>query len=486
VTAMELRFASNTLDLFDSGRLAFPISYTNAQAAMYLIAFWPAIALAARRRTHVLLRSFGVGAATAVLAGWLLAQSKGAVIALVVSAVVFFALSPMRLRVLVPTLIPVALVAIASGPLTAPYRAGDDVVEQTAIQHGGTTMLWLTALGVAVGFVYAVADRRVTVSARTNRLLGIVALAAVAASLVAGVSAFLVTVDKPADFFADRWNALKHTPAGDPNSTHLLTLGSNRYDYWRVALGEFRDHPLAGDGARSFGPVYLQKRESPETPARAHSLPIEVLMEDGIVGFVLLCGAIGVPLALAARRARRRRVAAAAAFAGGLYWLVHALGDWIWTFPAAGVPFFVLLGIGASSGDEALLRRRKARPGAVAALIVALVAFTPVWLSATLTSRGTQTGSLNDLRWAERFDPLSVEPLVARALLAPTARDRILPLEKAIDKQPRSAAIQFLLGEAYLEADRRAEAVRALEEAERLDPRDPFIRRALRRARKRS
>jgi hypothetical protein len=481
-TALQLRFASNTLDLFDSGRLAFPISYTNAQAAMYLVAFWPAIALAARRRTHLLLRALGVGAATALLCGWLLAQSKGGMIALVVSTIVFFWICPARLRVLVPTLIPAALVAIAFDPLTAPYRAETDQALRHAIRHGGTTLLWVTAVGALAGLVYALIDRRRTVSDRVHRLAGYAALAALAAGIVVGVAMFFVTVDRPGHWFAKQWNAIKHKPTG-AQTTHLLTLGSNRYDYWRVALTEFRDHPFAGDGARSFGPVYLQKRHSPETPARAHSLPIEVLMEDGIVGLLLLAGAVGIPLSIAAGRAKRRRVPAAAAFAGGVYWLVHAGGDWIWTFPAVGVPLFLLLGIGASPDEEALVRRRKARPGAIVALAVAVLAFTPVWLSAKLTNRGSDVGSLADLRWAQRLDPLSVEPLIAKASLAPTAAARIPPLEQAIDKEPRSAPLQFLLGEAYLDVGRRVDAVRALEEAQRLDPLDPFIRRALQRAR---
>jgi hypothetical protein len=485
-TGLQLRFGSNTLDRFDSGRLASPISYTNAQAAMYLIAFWPAIMLTSRRGTHVLVRCLSTGAATAMLAGWLLAQSKGAAIALVVSAVALFAIFPARLRLLIPTLIPVALVAIAFDPLTAPYRSESDPERFQAIRDAGMTLLWLSALGVAVGLVYVVIDRRVTVSDRLHRLAGGAALAALVAGIVVGVAAFFVTVDRPGHFFEEQWSALKHRPRGDARSTHLITLGSNRYDYWRVALNEVRDHPFAGDGARSFGPVYLQKRDSPETPARAHSLPLEVLMEDGIIGLFLLCGALGVPLWIAAKRARGRRGPAAAAFAGGVYWIVHASGDWIWTLPAAGVPLLCLLAIGAAPDEEIILRRRKARPAAVAALAVALLAFVPVWISAKLTDRGAETGSTTDLRWAERLDPLAVEPFLVRASLASTPQARIPPLEQAVDKQPRSAAVQFLLGEAYLEAGRRSDAIRALEEARRLDPREPFIQRALDRARKRS
>jgi hypothetical protein len=485
-TALQLRFGSNTLDLFDDGRLAWPISYTNAQAAMYLIAFWPAIVLAARRGTNVLLRSLAVGAATAMLAGWLVAQTKGAAIALAVSAIVLFGIFPGRLRLIMPTLIPAALVALAFAPLTAPYRADTDAVEFNAVRDAGMTLLWLSAVGVGLGLVYALVDRHVSLTPRLHRLAAAFAVTALAAGLAAGVGAFFVHVDRPAHFFEEQWNEFKGEPTRDSRDTHLLTLGSERYDFWRVALGEFRDHPIAGDGARAFGPVYLQKRASPETPARTHSLPLEVLMEDGVVGFILLCGGIGVPLAIATRRTRQRRATGAAAFAGGTYWLVHSFGDWIWTFPAAGVPFFLLLAIGASPDKESLLRSRKARPAAVVVLLIALLAFAPVWISAKLTSRGAETGSTTDLRWAERLDPLSVEPLLAKASIAPTPRARIPLLERAVDKQPRSSVVHLLLGEAYLEAGRREDAIRSLEEARGLDPRELFIQRALERARRRA
>ena len=33
-----------------------------------------------------------------------------------------------------------------------------------------------------------------------------------------------------------------------------LTIGSNRYDFWRVAVHEFAHHPVAGIGARDADP----------------------------------------------------------------------------------------------------------------------------------------------------------------------------------------------------------------------------------------
>src|SRR6266487_5688266 len=52
-----LRFGSDQPDHFYSGRLSFPISYPNAQAAVFLIGFWPALVLAAQRGRGLLVRA---------------------------------------------------------------------------------------------------------------------------------------------------------------------------------------------------------------------------------------------------------------------------------------------------------------------------------------------------------------------------------------------------------------------------------------------
>src|SRR5262249_28915426 len=153
-----------------------------------------------------------------------------------------------------------------------------------------------------------------------------------------------------------------------------------RYDFWRVAGDEFADHPFAGIGQHGFAAAYLVKGRSTETPQRAHSVFLDQLSETGITGFIFLLVGIGPPLVLIARRARGS-IIHAGILGAGVYWLVHASGDWIWTFPAIGVPLFVLLGIGSARQSPKLLSPRVGVPAAVAVALVALLAFVPPWLS---------------------------------------------------------------------------------------------------------
>ena len=81
------------------------MTYTNGAAAMFLVGFWPALVLAARREVPRAARAGGLAAAAATLAAWLVTQSKGGGIALGLSAVAVLAVSRDRLRLLVPTAI---------------------------------------------------------------------------------------------------------------------------------------------------------------------------------------------------------------------------------------------------------------------------------------------------------------------------------------------------------------------------------------------
>ena len=287
-----------------------------------------------------------------------------------------------------------------------------------------------------------------------------------AAAIVAGTVVALERVD-----LAHEWRAFKNAPTNSASS-HLLQLGSYRYDIWRVALHEFRDHPVAGIGSRGFGAAYLVERHSPDTPARAHSFELDVLSELGIVGVVLL--AVGfVPFLIpVVRRTRARDPAATAAFGGATYWLAHGSVDWLWTVPACGVPFFLLLGAGGAGDERPLLPRRAGLISAGLVVAVVLVVFVPPWLSSRLTVEG-------DVTWAKRLDPLAVNPYLVAAARAPTPQAALVPLQAAVRKQPWVVELRFQLAEGYERAGRRAAARRELLAAKRIDPREPRLDEAL-------
>jgi hypothetical protein len=470
--AAVLGFGSDPVARFSGGRLYFPITYANAQGAFFALAFWPAVLLAAQRGSGLLLRVAMTGSAATLLAAVTLTQSKGAAIGLAGSLLVLLAASPARLRLLLPVSIALAIDAVAFRPLTEPFRNGS----ATAARHAGSAVLAAGAAGLAAGVAYALLVRRVDPGERARRLIGRGAGALAVLAVLALAGGFFATVSHPGRWAGDRWQSFKHLSQNETGGSHFVNLGSNRYDYWRVAVGEIEHHPLAGCGARCFGPAYLIHRRTHESPARAHSLPLEVLAEQGIVGFALLAGALGLLLTALWRLARSRNAVATAALGTATVWLVHSLVDWIWTFPAVTATAFAIVGVGLAHG-QARLAPRAARAGAAVTAAVVVLAFVPTELGGWLTEHG-------DARWAGRFDPVSAAPVIAQALQARTADEEVRLLREAARREPRVVATQYFLGVAYLNLGRRAEARAQLERALRLDPHNPSVLHALALARR--
>jgi O-Antigen ligase len=333
-------------------------------------------------------------------------------------------------------------------------------------------------VGAALGIAYAVADRRLELGAARRRLIGRSVLALCVAGLAAGAIAFFASVPAPGAWVSRQWTSFKHMHSAQSASSHLTSLGSNRYDFWRVALDETAAHPLRGIGARGFYSAYLEHRRSSETPLRAHSLYLDVLAESGIPGLLLLLLGLGAPLVFVARRLSQP--CAVAAFGAATYFLAHAAVDWIWTVPVVGAFAFLFLGIGCAGGDSRPLPRRAAIATAVAAVAAALLAFAPPWLAhryvLAAESSSAPAADLSHARW---LDPLSLEPYWASWSLATTDSGRIDALQGAHRVEPKSVAVLYQLGLVYLHSNQRAKAAAVLSRAHTLDPREPSIRKAL-------
>ena len=474
-TGAVLAFGESPQEHFRGGRLYFPITYVNAEAALALVGVWPALALAARRDGSPAWRATGLAAAVACLGVWFLTQSAGGGVALVASAVIVLAVARERLRLLVPAALAGGLAALAARPLTEPYRA-DGLDLENALRDAGKALLLVTVAAAVVGVAYALADRRVSLSHRTRHLVGRAALVAVLVGALSGAAAFVAVTGDPSGFVQERWDALGKDPELESESSHFASYGSERPDIWRVALTAFREHPAAGVGARGFGTVYSELGRTEKHPERAHSLPLDVLAETGLVGIALLALGIMPLLAIAIRS--RATPWGVAALGGGSYWLAHAAGDWLWTVPSLGLSFFLLLGIAASNddGDRRELGRRTTIAAGAAVAAVALLAFAPPWLSARFTEHALRSGDPGGLRLARRLDPLSISPYLAQSALAESPAEAIPPLRRALEREPRSAPLHLLLSNQYRAAGRTADARAELLIARRLDPHSEWAR----------
>jgi hypothetical protein len=189
--------------------------------------------------------------------------------------------------------------------------------------------------------------------------------------------------------------------------------------WWKQAWRGFEHHALAGTGAGTFHLTNLLYRTSYlDETIEPHSLPLQFLSETGVVGFVLLVGAVLVLLWPGWKRAGPEL--ALALFLPA--YLLHSLVDVDWDFVAVSAPAF--LAAGALAGRPVPAPARRASGFAVlAASGAALLAFGALllpWLSARWTNdaEGSVDGA-KIVRLAKRarsVDPLSAEAVWAQAL----------------------------------------------------------------------
>ncbi len=527
--------------LLPGGRLIYPAGYANADAAQWLIAFWPALLLARSPRLPWGLRGALAGGAVLLAEVALLSQSRGALYATPVMLVLVFALLPGRVRTFA-LLAPVAAGIGAAAP--AVLRVGDRVSalegalgsgaqsaaarnsataaahSAAAAVHGATAAILLSAfaVGAVVAAGAALESRRAlapAAAARVHRAVVAVAVAVLVALLTGGWAA----AGDPVARARHAWDTFKSPKGYGANSGggSRLTggLGSNRYDFYRVALDEFAAHPVVGIGADNYAEQYLAHGRSDETPHYPHSVELRTLTETGLVGAALAVLGLGAAL-VASRRVLARhpdplaRSVAAAAVGGFAYWVVHGSFDWFWEFAGLGAPAFALLGLacalaprgsptaayapapreavqGARVVSRGWRRRSPILLGAIFAL-AATASLTAPWPSSLQVQSAARIWTeaprqaYARLDGAARLNPLSDEPYVVAGSIA-LRRDELERAERefalALRRTPDGAYATLERGAIASARGERGRALELLARAARLNPRDPLTREAL-------
>lgn len=482
--------SSNPGEHFIGGLFVEPVGYHNASAALFLLPFWPALLLASRRELPAVVRGVLLGTAALLAELSLLAQSRGSIVAFAISAALFFAIVPRRTRALL-ALLPVGLAVVLSLPeLLDVYREVGGEAHDEAMSAAGRALASSFAALVAFGLVWAVVDRRITLTPRVSgvasRSLGALSLGVVIAALV------MVAPADPRARAASAWDEFRagYRPESEPATSHFTKgLGTNRYDFWRVALGEFREAPIAGIGADNFEIPYLRERRSDEEPLYPHSIEVQVLSQTGLLGSAAFLAFVAAAIFAASRAWTLdpfgRAVAASAAVACA-YWAAHGSVDWLWEVPALGAPALACLGMAAGLArprprDESAVR------GGVLLLVPAAAAAVSLvlpWLAVKQTQAAAAVWSsdpelaFDRIERARRLNPLAEHPDLVAGAIASRLGD--LPrmrtsFEDALARNPQSWYAELELALAAAVSGRREAALHHLERAETLNPREPAI-----------
>jgi hypothetical protein len=501
--------------VFLDARLDSPLGYPNASAALFLIGTVTSLGLAAQRSVPPWARALLLAGATATLQVAVLCESRGWLFSLPIVLVLALIAIPGRVRFALSSLLPAAGAIVALPSLLDVFHRADaartaaagraELVD--AAGHAVPIALVACAVVLVAGFLLALADRRLIVPSRVgtsaNRVAAGLAVLAVLGGVAAGLAA---THGRPDQKIANYWDRSNGYHPGDPGSSRFGLAGSNRPDFWRVALAAWADHPIGGLGQDNWSATYLRERHSGEQPRWTHSIELRLLAHTGIVGFALFAAALAAAL-VAATRGRRRRDRVSGAFAAAgllplIVWLVHGSVDWLWEFPALSGPAFAFLALGgpllrqpAGDAETAAPPARAARPAAriaalaagVALLLAAAVLALPYLSQRDVAAaardwQADPAGALAQLDRAAELDPLSSDPgqfggVIALELDRPDDARRRFGDAIARDDGNWFAYFGRALAETALH--QRTAARADLMRARALDPGEPLVRAAL-------
>lgn len=506
IVAVRILGAGDLADWFAGDRLVEPAGYANAQAATWLMAVWPCVALAAAPRVPLAARALLAGGAVLLVDLALLSLSRGAVLSLPIVLVLFLALAPHRLRHLA-VLAPVGLAVAVTAPLALDVgpalRAGTGEVAAVrealrAALAASAVVGLVVAVAVPLGRRWAAEDRFGPDTAGRARRAWAVA-APVGLALTAVVA--LVVAGNPVTRGIDAWESFRDGyEARGAAESRLGELGSNRSDFYRVALDAFAEQPVRGVGLDNYQAAYLRLGEARETPRYAHSWPLSVLAQLGLAGALLAAvwlAATGWAVAAALRRADELATAVAAgAVFGFAGFLVHGAGDWFWEYPPLGLPAFALLGIALALVPARAAPRSRAAAGALAggivvACAVAALSYAAPWAAERDTRAAGAEWPADPLRAFERVDraarlnPLGAGPYLTGGTIA-TRRGTLRVADRyfaaALARNPGSAYAALQRGAIASALGDEARAVALLRRAVALDPRNEVAAAALREA----
>jgi hypothetical protein len=240
------------------------------------------------------------------------------------------------------------------------------------------------------------------------------------AVLLVGASAIVVVLVVGAIEAGSAWRSFTSSAQVSNSAGRFGSASSNyRWVWWQQAWHGFEHHVLAGTGAGSFQLTNLRYRTSfLDATLEPHSLPLQLLSEAGVIGFLLFAAAA---LALLLRGHGRKGPELALALMFPAF-LLHSLVDVDWDFAAVSVPAF--LAAGALAGRAAPARRASgfAVLAYSGAALLAFGALVLPWLGNRWTGDAEALTGTNPpravqlARRARSTDPLNAEAVWAQAL----------------------------------------------------------------------
>jgi len=408
-------------------RLSSPVDYANALALVAAVAV-PGAVMAAG----------GAGRwRTPLAAAWLACLFTAAMLTLSRSGIVATALALCLVLALTPGARAGAAAAAAGlvgavAPVAYALRSAQlstDGLDAAERAGAGAVFGGLLVGGAVLAAVLAGPAARLASAARIPRARHVLAGLAVVLALTPAV---VVAADAGA-ISSCGGGAVDNTPGRLTDSS-----ANQRGAWWCQAASGWAAQPLRGNGAGSFPVVQRRERENGDDRVLTrdpHQVFLAPASDLGALGLALTLG-LWAAVGWAVLRLRRRVPAGLAAILAAAG--VQSLTDWTLTWPAAGLPVLAALGILAATAARGLPARRlgAGAEGTLAAALAVVAVAAPLsammpWWSDHASRASAEARVAGDLDRALRLaadarsrNPLSLQPLEARALALLAAGDR--------------------------------------------------------------
>jgi O-Antigen ligase len=312
------------------GRLEQPLTYWNAMGELAALGVVLCTSLAGNAIRPRALRAIAAAACAPLGLGLYLSFSRGSLFAAAAGLLTLVVIAARREQLQAAG---VALgAAVLASLAAAPFHGVTSLTGSPATREaeGAITLVLLIVLGAIAALVeLRLVARATTAPLRLPRRAALITVLAI----VCGMALAVVV------------GAKEHSGAPlSAGATRFVSLQSNRYDYWRVALRAFDAEPLRGVGAGGWSVYWLRYRTVSEFAKDAHSLPLQTLAELGLVGVALLLAFLIGLGATATRALRRSPALASGPIAVLVAYLAHAPLDWDWEMPAVTLVVMVLGG----------------------------------------------------------------------------------------------------------------------------------------------
>ncbi|HEY5396042.1 MAG TPA: O-antigen ligase family protein [Trebonia sp.] len=337
------------------GRLEQPLTYWNAMGELAAIGFVLCARMMGDTTRPRVARALAAAGAGPLGLGLYLSFSRGALFAGVAGlvALTVAAARTEQLRAIALAILAAAVAALVGSQLRGVTSLAGSL--GTREGQGAIELVVLVAVSAAAGAAQWVrAGRERPAILRLPRGTPLIALIV----LLAGLALAIVVGNQESS---------RESQSLSSGASRLVTLRSNRYAYWRVALRAFGDEPVRGVGAGGWSVYWLRYRTVSEAAQDAHSLPLQTAAELGVIGLLMLAAFIAGVARAAYRAHQRAPVLAVGPIAVIVVYIAHAPLDWDWQMPAVTLVAIAaagaLLALADPRGATGPARSRDGAPG---------------------------------------------------------------------------------------------------------------------------